>query len=165
MSRVDDALIGPGATVGDRFWCYGSATVGAALALTLAARQGWPWWTIATVTVVAFDLYGGAVVNATAAAKRRFHAPTRKSRHHLAFVAAHVQPFVMAWLVPGFTWVTAAAIYAVAVAGAALVLKAHRPAAFAVTVLGLTLAPTPDALFWFTPVLLIKLLLSYLDPT
>lgn len=164
MSRIDDLLIAPGATTSDRLWCYGTAALGAALALILAAGEGWPWWTIAAVTVIAFDLYGGAVVNATAAAKRKFHAPGRSPRHHLTFVAAHVQPFIMAWLVPGYTWMTAVATYIIAVAGAALVLKAHLPAAFAITILALTLVPSPDALFWFTPVLLIKLLLSYLSP-
>ncbi|MFF2086048.1 hypothetical protein ACFVVM_19910 [Nocardia sp. NPDC058176] len=165
MSTIDDVLIAPGATVSDRVLCYGTAIAGAVLAIALAVDEGWPWWTLAIVTVIAFDLFGGAVVNATAAATRKFHGPNRTDRHHLAFVAFHVQPFVLALVVPGFSWATALGIYGLALAGAVLVLRMGRPAAFAITVLGLTLLPAPDAVLWFTPVLLIKLLLSYLEPT
>ncbi|MFC0623613.1 hypothetical protein [Kribbella deserti] len=164
MGGINDVLIAPGATMSDRLVSYGSAVAGAALALVLAIRQEWPWWTVAVVTVVAFDLFGGAVVNASSAAKRKYQAPGRTARNHLLFVALHVQPFVLALLVPEFAWTTALAIYAIALGGAVLVLQGHRPTAFAITVLGLTVAPAPEAVFWFTPVLLIKLLLSYLDP-
>ncbi|MDO3645766.1 hypothetical protein [Nocardia mangyaensis] len=165
MSTIHNVLIAPGTTVSDRVLCYGTAVAGGVLAWALAVDEGWPWWTLAIVTVIAFDLFGGAVVNATSAATRKFHGPNRTARHHLAFVAFHVQPFLMALVVPGFTWATALGIYVLALAGAVLVLRVGRPAGFAIAVLGLTLLPAPEAVLWFTPVLLIKLLLSYLEPT
>lgn len=164
MSAVDSVLIAPGATRADRLLCYGTAVAGGVIASALAAGQGWPWWTMVVVTVIAFDLFGGAVVNATAAATRKFHGPGRTARHHLTFVALHVQPFVMALVIPEFGWATAAGIYALALVGAVAVLRVGRPAAFAITIVGLTLLPAPAAVLWFTPVLLIKLLLSYLEP-
>jgi hypothetical protein len=83
---------------------------------------------------------------------------------------AHVQPFVLALVVPGFGW--AAAIYGLVVAGALVVLAApprlRHPVAFATTTLALTTALTgitvPAALIWFAPVLLIKPLLGHLLP-
>ncbi|MGP3932964.1 hypothetical protein [Nonomuraea sp. KM88] len=165
MSRIDDVLIATGV---DRLLCYGAAVAGAALALHRALDAHWSWPAVVVVTIIALDLYGGAVVNATAAAKRKYHAPGRTARHHLIFVGIHVQPFLMAWLVPGFTWGAALAIYLIAWGGAAVLQFAppgvRHPAAFAIAVLGLTLVTVPQAVAWFTPVLLIKLLLSYLQP-
>ncbi|TDD24477.1 hypothetical protein [Nonomuraea diastatica] len=168
MSRIDHVLIAPGAPGGDRLLCYGAASAGAALALHQALRADLPWRAVVVVTIIALDLYGGAVVNATAAAKRTYHAPGRTARHHLIFVGIHVQPFLMAWFVPAFTWDAALTIYLIAWGGAAALQFAppgvRRPAAFAIAVLGLTLVTVPQAVAWFTPVLLIKLLLSYLQP-
>jgi hypothetical protein len=140
--------------------------------VALAVDAGLPALALAVVAVVAFDLFGGAVVNATAAAKRRFHGPGRGPRRHLGFVVAHVQPFALALVVPGFGWTVAAAIYGLVVAGAVVVLAAspwlRRPVAFAATTLAsavaLTVVTVPAALAWFAPVLLVKLLLGHLLP-
>lgn len=121
---------------------------------------------------MAFDQFGGAVANATPAAKRRFHGPGRTGKHHFGFVAAHIQPFALALVVPGFGWTAAAVIYGLVVAGALVVLAAppgvRRPVAFAVTVLAaavaLTAVTVPGALAWFAPTMLIKLLLGHLLP-
>jgi hypothetical protein len=63
-------------------------------------------------------------------------------------------------------------VYGLVVAGAVAVLAApvqlQRPVAFAVTVLALAVALTavtvPEAVLWFAPVLLVKLLLGHLLP-
>ena len=60
------------------------------------------------------------------AAKRGFHGPGRSSRRHLGFVVVHVQPFVLALVVPGFGWTVAAAIHGLVVAGAVVVLAGPR---------------------------------------
>lgn len=165
-------LIAPGSTAGDRVVCYGGALAGSVLATVIGARAGLSGLPLAVIAFVAFDLYGGAAANATAAAKRRFHGPGRTWRQHLGFVAIHVQPFVVALVVPGFGWGAAAGVYALAVSGAAVVLAvpaaSRRPAGFAVTALAITVAVTlldvPRELGWFAPVLLIKLLLAHLQP-
>lgn len=169
---IDARLVAPQADRGERFVSYASALLGAALAFALVRRAELPTAAQIVVPVVAFDLFGGAVVNATRSAKRHFHRPGRTAWHHFAFVAVHVQPFLLALVVPGFGWSDATAIYAVVVAGAAAVLctppPLRRPVAFAVTVLAtagmLSLVSVPPELAWVAPVLLIKLLLAHLLP-
>ncbi|GAA5084171.1 hypothetical protein [Nocardia iowensis] len=170
--NLTDRLIAPHATRGEVTASFATAFVGAALAFGLALDAEWSWLCVAVVTFVAFDLFGGAVVNATTAAKRWFHRPGRTARHHLGFVAIHVQPFLLALVTPGFGWFTAAVIYALALSGAVLITVAprdlRRPIAFGTTAVALTVATsiltTPNALTWFAPVLLIKLLLAHLLP-
>ncbi|WP_344969431.1 hypothetical protein [Salinactinospora qingdaonensis] len=168
----DDRVIGPGASRGERFVCYAGALAGTALALVLATLAEMPALALLVIAVVAFDLYGGAVANATATAtgKRWWHRPGRTTGHHFVFVVCHIQPFLLALVAPGVTWLWAAVAYGLTVAGTAVVLATplhlRRPTAFAVTTLALTVAAAtvepPPALSWFVPVLLIKLLLAHL---
>lgn len=174
LRKADDFLVAPNASGGERLATYGGALAGTVLALTLAlaADGDLGVWPLVVVGVVAFDAFGGAVANATTSAKRWWHRPGTTARGHFAFVATHVQPFVLAWAVPGFGWTTAAAVYGLVVAGAVAVLVApaavRRPVAFAAATLALTVLTTvpdiPRELLWFAPVLLIKLLLSHLLP-
>lgn len=168
---INDRLVAPGAAGSELLVTYAAAAAGSVFAVALAAGAGWPVLALIVIAVVAFDQFGGAVANATPAAKRRFHGPGRSGRHHLAFVAAHVQPFVLALAVPGFGWVTAVAVYGLVLAAALVVLAVphvlRRPVAFATTVLAaaaLTILTVPDPLAWFAPVTLIKLLLGHLLP-
>ncbi len=171
-ARVNAALVAPGASTPEITLSYVAAGAGAALAALSAHRAGLAPLPVAVLTVVAFDLVGGAVVNATASAKRRFHGPGHGPGRRLGFVAGHVQPFLLALLVPGFGWTAAAIAYGLALAGAVAVLAAgphiRRPLAFAITVLGTVVAhlaaPVPAFLAWVTPVLLVKLLLGHLLP-
>lgn len=142
------------------------------LTIVQAARAGLSTLQLLVIAVVAFDLFGGAVANATSAAKRRFHGPGSNSARHLRFVVAHIQPFVLALAVPGFGWAAASVSYRLMVTGAVVVVLAppavRRPVAFAATVLAsavaLTAVTVPPALAWFAPVLLIKLQLGHLLP-
>ncbi|AWL85335.1 hypothetical protein BF14_004790 [Streptomyces griseus] len=169
---LDAQLVAPEAERGERIVCYAGALVGAVFATALALRAQHTWLPLTVIAVVAFDLFGGTVVNATRSAKRRFHRPGRSSRHHLGFVAVHVQPFVLALLVPGFGVLSASTVYALTLGGAAVILLAprdlRRPVAFAVSALAITVTSTsvavPVELAWFAPVLVIKLLLAHLLP-
>ncbi|MFD1930168.1 hypothetical protein ACFSKW_01620 [Nonomuraea mangrovi] len=169
---LTERLIAPGATRGEAVLSFGTAFAGGALSVALASTAGLPPLALVVIAVVAFDLYGGAVVNATRAAKLWFHRQGRTRVHHVGFVAIHVQPFVLAWAVPGFTWTAAAAIYAsvlvAALAVTAVPLPLRRPAAFAATALALVwttaMVAVPGVLAWVAPLLLIKLLLAHLLP-
>lgn len=171
-TSLNSFLVAPGATRGESLAAYTTAVVGAAIATALMLSSNAPPVATVVVAVLALDLFGGAVVNATHSAKLRFHGPGRSARHHLGFVAAHIQPFVLALVVPDFTWATATAVYGVAVAGATGIATApaalRRAIAFALTALGLlvvtSLLGVPGVLAWFAPVLLIKLLLSHMLP-
>lgn len=167
-----DRLIAPGATRAEVGLGFGSAVCGAATGFALAATAGWSLLAVAVVTVIAFDLFGGAVVNGLTSAKRWYHRPGRTWVHHLGFVAAHLQPFILAAVAPGFGWAAAVVIYTVAMAGAVIVTGTpealRRPIAFAATAFGVvvvtSLIAVPQELLWFAPVLLIKLLLAHLLP-
>ncbi|SUA74541.1 Uncharacterised protein [Nocardia otitidiscaviarum] len=166
---ISDYLIAPDATRAERVLGYGAATLGAAGAAALAVHAELSALAVAVIAVIAFDLFGGSVVNATASAKRHFHRPGRTARHHLGFVAIHVQPFLLALVVPDFAWYSAAFVYLLALGGALAVLAApaesRRPLGFAWVTLALLIPlDIPAVLLWLTPVLLIKLLLAHLQP-
>ncbi|WP_327151810.1 hypothetical protein [Nocardia sp. NBC_01329] len=169
---ITDRLIAPDATGEEIALGYTAAVLGALTAGLLAWDASLSPVVTVVVALVGFDLFGGAVVNATASAKQWYHRSGRSSRHHLGFVAAHIQPFVLALMVPGFGWWTASAIYAIVfLAAVAVVLSPRRirtPVAFAGAVFGVAvtsvLLEVPGFLLWFGPVLLIKLLLAHLLP-
>lgn len=168
LRRLNGVLVAPGATGQESLLVYVTALAGTLIAVWWAA--GLPPLAVVVIAVLAFDLFGGATVNATAAAKLRFHGPDRTARHHLTFVAAHVQPFVLALTVPGVGWGPAALVYGLALAGAVAVLAVpaalRRPVAYAATVLAVAVscAAMPSVLAWFAPVLFVKLLLAHLLP-
>ncbi|MFI6871120.1 hypothetical protein [Nocardia sp. NPDC050406] len=169
MTTLGDRLIAPGASRGEQLVCYLTATIGSLVAVTLAVRADLSALAIVVIAVVAFDLCGGAVVNATASAKRHFHREGRTARHHLLFVAIHLQPFLLALVVSEFPWYSAGAVYALALAGAVVVVSSprflQRPIAFAwVTLALLVPLDVPAALAWMPPILFIKLLLAHLQP-
>ncbi|NQE87465.1 hypothetical protein HPY32_10720 [Nocardia terpenica] len=172
LRRLDANLIAPDATPAERLLGYGAAASGAAFAVVAGAVAGWQPLTLVVLGLVAFDIFGGATVNAMDSAKRWWHRPGQTPRHHLAFVAVHVHPFLIAWATPAFGWWTALAVYLTTLAAAAVVLATprplRRPMGFALTALSLSIilaiAHIPAAAAWFVPVLLIKLLLAHLQP-
>ncbi|MFI9509967.1 hypothetical protein [Nocardia sp. NPDC052566] len=172
MSKVTDRMIAPNATDGEVTLGFSAAFAGAAAAFLLAWHADLDLWRIVVVTVVAFDLFGGAVVNATSAAKCWYHRPGRHWPHHLGFVAIHLHPFILALVVPGFGWAAAAIIYALILGGAVFVTFApsllQRPIAFCATAFSMVVVTSvqelPHAVAWFAPVLLLKLLLAHLLP-
>ncbi|WP_433491302.1 hypothetical protein [Nocardia grenadensis] len=169
---ITERLIAPAATRAEIVLGYTAAALGAMTVGSVAWHAGGSVVVVGVIALVGFDMFGGAVVNATASAKRWYHRPGRSSRHHLGFVAAHVQPFILALIVPGFGWWTAAAIYAIVFLAAVAVAFSPRgirtPVAFAGAVFGVVIIPSvftvPAFLLWFAPVLLIKLLLAHLLP-
>jgi hypothetical protein len=76
-----------------------------------------PTLALAVIAVVAFDQFGGAVANATAAAKRRFQGPRAAGGTSWYSSRIHIQPFVLALVVPGLGWAATAVIYGPVLAG------------------------------------------------
>jgi hypothetical protein len=165
-----DRTIGTGATRGEIELSVAGAVVGAVVAAVLALRAQMAPMAVAVVFAIALDGFGGVVVNATASNKRWFHRPGRTDQFHLLYVAAHVHPFVVALVVPGFTWMAATCVYAWVLV-AALVITAvpaslRRPTAFLFATVSIavliSVSTIPPALSWFPPVLIIELLLSHM---
>ncbi|WP_245662484.1 hypothetical protein [Nocardia vermiculata] len=169
--RINATLIAPEASPTELLLGYGAAVAGAIFAVVAGLAADWTLISVTVIGLVAFDLFGGATVNALPSAKRWFHRPGRTARHHLAFVAVHVQPFLVALVVPGFGWWTALVVYLTMLGAAAVVLAAppalRRPVGYALATLSLAIIaaamPVPAAIAWFVPVLSIKLLLAHLQ--
>src|SRR5690606_24667350 len=86
------------------------ATIALGGAMLLGAGLQLAWWQWALVVVVAFDIGGGVIANATPAAARQYHRLDRPWEPVL-FAAGHVHPFVIAWLLPGYNWQAGATLY------------------------------------------------------
>lgn len=166
------ALAGPDPSPGEVAVTLATALAGTLVAVGAGAAADLPWTAVLVVGVIAFDFFGGAAATSTPSVKRRYHGPGRTLRHHLLFVAVHVQPFVLALFVPGLGWWTAAALYLLALAGAVAVGLTPRAlrtsVALGATVTGsaaaLVLLPVPGALAWLAPVMLVKLLIGHMLP-
>jgi len=172
MRGLADRLLGPGAGPAETSLALGSGVL-AALLLPLPALRpdvSWSPVQVAAAAVLAFDLFGGVVVNASTPARRYYHRAGRKSSHHLGFVALHsLHVAAVAWLFRDSDWGYAAGVSAWLLACAALVVKAppylRRPVAMLSLAVALGVAPVavPTAgLEWFVPVLFLKLLVCYL---
>ncbi len=167
-----DQFIGPGATRAEVLLQL-AAAVAAPLALLIYARAvGIGWSPVQTIValLLAFDLAGGVVTNATSSAKRWYHRAGQGFWQHLLFIAVHVHPFVVAWLFRDGDWVFAVVLYGYLLAAAVIVLRVplylQRPTALilfcgALLLNSYVFPPTPG-LEWFVPLFYLKLLVSHL---
>lgn len=171
--RAVDSFAGPQATSAELALQFAVAAAAAATFLGAEAYCGWGWSIVQKVVaaLLAFDLFGGVVTNATSAAKRWYHRIDQTLRHHLAFVLLHaVQPaLVVAFFAPD-ALTFAAASFAFVFGGAmvilALPLYLHRPVAACLVavgiILGLYILAAPLHFEWFFPVYVVKVLHSHL---
>jgi hypothetical protein len=137
----------------------------------LTHQLAWSGWQIVIAVLLAFDLAGGVVTNATSTAKRWYHREGQSFRHHMTFIAVHgIHLALVAWLFRAGDWGWAGLWYAFLLGASALILAIplylRRPMALIAFVIGFLFhqyvgAPTPG-LEWFIPVFLLKLLISHL---
>jgi hypothetical protein len=161
-----DQFVGPGATRGENLGTLSSAALG----LLVAARTTQPDRLRRHIALLlAADLFGGVWANATPAATRWYHRPGQGVRQHLLFSAAHLHPFVVAWLYRDREWRFAVGNYAYLLAATAAVGLTPRQGRHAIALalwvgaLWLNTArwrPT-TGLRWFAPVFFFKLLVSH----
>ncbi|TLM98638.1 MAG: hypothetical protein FDZ75_01910 [Actinobacteria bacterium] len=172
--RVSDPLTGPDATTAELLLGWGAAFLAAAVQLVWALRFGhWSALQTAVAVLFAFDIGGGVVVNATRSGRRYWHRVEMTRAKELTFFAAHVHPFIVAWLWPGFSLMQAAGLYASMLACAVLVAIVtpdylKRPVAFGLTaiglVLGVTVFRTPPGLVWLPLLYYVKLIAAHAVP-
>ena len=168
-----DRLIGPGATPAEIVLQL-VPSVGAAIAAPLYALTltiDWTPWQLGVIAILGFDLVGGILTNATAAAKRWYHRPGQGWRQHMAFVCIHLFHIgLVALLFRGGDGLFFATVSSYLLLAAGLILASplylQRPIALGLYGLALVcdrycLAPTPG-LEWFLPLFFLKLLVSHL---
>jgi hypothetical protein len=168
-----DRFMGPGATRAELTLEFGFALLGG-VAMLVYALTSFPQWSIIQIGVavlLAFDIAGGVVTNATSSAKRWYHRAGQGARQQLQFIALHVAHLIIvAWLFRSGDWLYAVVFSIYLVLTAMIIVRAplylQRPLALGLTgvaiVMGLIVfAPTPG-LEWFIPLLFLKLLVNHL---
>jgi polyferredoxin len=173
LAGVWDRLVGPGTTRTETWLILGVALAGG-LAVPLYGHNrdlGWTTPQIVLASLLAVDLFGGVVENATAAARRWHHRPGRTPRDHMAFVAFHgLHLLLVTWLFYSLDWAYFAAYYDYLLGAGWLMLNLspslRRPtalalAAGAVLLNGYGLTPAAG-LEWVVPVLFLKVIVGYL---
>lgn len=169
-----DRFVGPGATSAEE-WVQ--LVFGLGIAAACLAAFGWSGGfatgpiAIVVAIVLAADLAGGLVTNATSAAKRWYHRPGQGRAAHLRFVAVHgVHIAAVAAVFAADELGYFLAAYGYLMLSAVLIVMAplylQRPVAMGVAGLGIALAQLPllavPGLGWFLPLLLLKLLVAHL---
>ncbi|MBE9067652.1 hypothetical protein IQ260_13405 [Leptolyngbya cf. ectocarpi LEGE 11479] len=168
-----DRFIGPGATQAELI-LQSVPSVAAAIAAPLYALTlpiDWTVWQLGAIAILSFDLVGGILTNATAAAKRWYHRPGQGWQQHMTFVSVHLFHIgLVALLFRGGDGLFFAGVSSYLLLAAGLILASplylQRPIALGLyglsLVCDLTLfTPTPG-LEWFLPLFFLKLLVSHL---
>ncbi len=168
--RYWDMFVGPGATSTEE-WVQ---LIGGLVVAVLASVRFFVLMPSASlmpsivVVLLAPDLGGGIVTNATAAAKRWYHRAEQTRFQHLRFVAVHgVHLALLVWLAPSFTWLHCGLLFGYLLGATWLILRMplylQRPVAFICYASGVlfSLWLPMVGLDWVIPLLFLKLLLSY----
>ncbi|MCE9670543.1 hypothetical protein LY474_22315 [Myxococcus stipitatus] len=135
-------------------------------------RDAWSWPQTLVVVLIALDLVGGVLTNATNAAKRWYHRDANPWPR-LGFVASHLLHLTaVGLLLLGQDW-TWSLSNAVLLLGSAVLIEripaeGKRPVAMAAfmvaLIVNLALFPLPPSLAWIPPLFYLKLLVGHLVP-
>jgi hypothetical protein len=171
-----DKFVGPGATPHEEWLQLLSSLFLTTLLLLLLYAHGYftQWTPVQTLIVVllAFDLVGGVITNATSTAKRWYHRAGQDGlAAHLPFIAVHgIHLLLIAVFFRQMDWMYIIVLYGYLLIATLLLtrfpLYLQRPAGMALfcgaVLLGwYVLTPTPG-LEWFVPLFYLKLLVCHL---
>jgi hypothetical protein len=168
-----DRFIGPGATTAE-LWLQFTPPVIAAVAAPAYAVMcncGWTVLQLVASGLIALDVIGGIITNATSSAKRWYHRDGQGIPQHLTFIGFHlVHIFIVSWLFRGLDWTFFIVFSSCLIVASLIILSVprylQRPVSLflyaivlLVNIYGIT--PTPG-LEWFAPLFFLKLLVSHL---
>lgn len=168
-----DRFTGPGATRSEVVLQFGGA-LAAIVAVVLGWRLGeipWDRFQVVVAALLAMDVVGGVITNATGAGKRWYHRDGQRIPQHLGFVLLHIaQPLIVFFVFESVRWTFVAGGFGFLLIAAVIVLFSplylQRPVAGALIAAGIVLSfyvfPAPAGLEWFLPLYYIKLLSSHL---
>ena len=167
------SFVGPENSAAENALTFASAALGCALSVDAARRRGLDGRRRAALGLASLDLWGGAVANNTRSCARWYERPGQGLTSHLRFAAAHLHPFLVAWVdrsaLAGrrrLVWALAHYLYLLLATWAVRRVggRLRRPAAVAATGAGVALdvglGPSAAAP-WFAAVFYIKLLLGH----
>lgn len=168
-----DKFIGPGATKAEKNiqlylpFLFAAGVVG----VGLYREFDWSGWQYVIIALLAVDMLGGVITNATSAAKRWFFREGEGFKQHMTFVALHLlQITVFSAAFKDFDVLWVAGVYAFLLVASVVILKTslymQRPVAGTLYVVALLLSfyvfDATEHLEWFLPVLFFKILVSHL---
>lgn len=168
-----DRFVGPGTTPTENGLILTSAIVGTVgvIGYAIVNDLGWSLVQLLVIGLVALDLFGGAVANATRTTARWYHRDGQTAWHHLGFVALHVvHPLlIMAFFRPG-DWAFVIVVYGYLMLAAVGVVAApdslKRPVAAVMMLVAFVVVPwmivPTSGQSWFVPVLAYKLIVGHL---
>lgn len=172
---VLDRFTGPAATTAELILQFLPSLIAAALAPTYAITQNLDWtpWQLVIAAILALDLVGGVLTNATATAKRWYHRPGQGFRQHFNFVLLHIlHVAVVAWLFRGGDLLFFILVSGYLLVASVIILQCssylQRPIAlglYGLVLLGSIYGVTPTpGLEWFLNLFFLKILVSHLLP-
>ncbi|WP_026212397.1 hypothetical protein [Longispora albida] len=162
-----DRVMGPGKTRAETVTELSGGLVAAAL-IAWHVWGDFTGWQLAVVAILALDLAGGVMTNATNSAKRWYHR-SPKAKPRLMFVTVHIA-HLAAVVFLGGTWLWFATNAALLLASALLIegvpVAIRRPTAMAayMAFFLLNLGWLPAPLAWFPALFYLKLLVCHLVP-
>ncbi|ASP40897.1 hypothetical protein CHH28_10380 [Bacterioplanes sanyensis] len=164
-----DRFIGPGASKAEA-WLQLVVPLLAAISVWIWAPSWGPLQLLLAI-VLAADLAGGIVTNATASAKRWYHRPGQGKRQHMSFIALHfiqLTLFSIVFMDFDLAWIAASGGYLLLASWTivSVPLYLQRPIAMTLFAVSVMLSEywltVPAGLEWFLPLFYLKLLLSHL---
>ena len=167
-----DKFVGPGATQTEVVLQL-IVPVIAAIVAPLHASQMVEGWSLAQYIicgVLAFDIAGGVITNATSSAKRWYHRQGQGFKQHFGFASLHLLHLLLvSWLYLAFDveWFLIAGGYLLISVATVLSVPQYlqRPVALFGYACGLLIAmyllSQPEGLEWFLPLFYLKLLVSH----
>jgi hypothetical protein len=168
-----DKFIGPGATKSENIIIILGAILGlvAMLVYTQIGGLNWSRLQIALASLIAFDVAGGVVANATNSAKRWYHRTGQEFIQQFIFILIHgVHILIIAIFFRDMDWMYFFLTYSYLLISSAMIIRTpislQRPVALLFYGIGLLLSiytlPAMPGLQWFLPLLYLKLLVSHL---
>ncbi|WP_436496248.1 hypothetical protein [Actinokineospora sp. HUAS TT18] len=165
-----DKFMGPGKSRGEStVEILGGLLVASLLAWYTLRAGGIDGWRLALVALLALDVTGGVITNATNSAKRWYHR-TPSARPRLVFVSAHVVHLALVALFLGGSWTWLWVNVLVLLGSAAIIestaIRLRRPIAMTLLMAAfvINLGWLPAALAWFPGLFYLKLLVCHLVP-
>jgi len=169
-----EKFCGPEVTRAETVLQFGAAFLAGLAAAAMPFYRGglaWTWWQVLLAGLIALDMVGGVMTNATNSGKRWYHRSSQTRMKHWGFIVIHLAQIAVVY--GGFApalWRQGLVLYGVLLALAAIIIwtpaDLQRPVALGGYAAGLLvvlygLTPIPG-MEWFAPVFLLKLLVSHL---
>ncbi|NGP53539.1 hypothetical protein [Thioalkalivibrio sp. XN8] len=173
LPGILDRFAGPGATPAELAlqFLLPLVAAGAAVAYAALAVGAWSGVQYVLCALLAFDIVGGIITNATSSGKRWYHRAGQGFSRHFGFVMLHLGHLaIVSWLflTLDLLWLVTTGMYLL-IASLTIILVPlylQRPVALVMYAgsipLALYVLASPPGLEWFLPLFYLKLLVAHL---